>query len=345
MVAVILLVRVGRAGPKGAEQNPLAVDMIAVPRAINGEAITAATLSNSGLLALGTAGGHLVIVDSDLKPWRGWKRSLPTRDLGRSADPSGDQAIVALAFAPDEVAIAGVTNNRLIVWRVGDTGYSTMPVNGDVTAMALSTGGHFVAMAKFDIVVIDAARLRIMQELQQPTDVGGNGTYTAVAFTPDIKTLVAAADSTVDTWDLPSGKNARHLSCRCVAEHAAFSANGSLAVFGTGDAHALLWDVAAGGVAKEKTISTVKGDHVYGVATSLNGSLVAAGTASGALAVWDTDTDVIKARAQPSERPITEITSDRDGKMLLVGIQSEPYVRGSPDRLLVTVRDRSVMGR
>src|SRR5215471_12746765 len=227
MLAVIVLTNIACAGRREAKQKPLALHMVALPRAINGETITAATLSNSGLLAVGTTGGHLVIVDRDLKPWRGWKRSLPTRYSRGIADPSADREIVGLAFSPDEVAIASLTNERLIVWRVDDTGYSTMPVDGDVTAMALSPGGHFVAMAKFDISVIDAARLRIVQELQQPTDAGGNGTYEDLAFTPDLRNLVAAAESTVDTWDLESGKNVRHLTCRCVADQAAFSANGA----------------------------------------------------------------------------------------------------------------------
>jgi WD40 repeat protein len=119
----------------------------------------------------------------------------------------------------------------------------------------------------------------------------------------------------------------------------AFSADAALAVLGTAGGHALLWQLASGEVVGDKTIST-GGDHVYGTAVSLRGTLVAAGTSSGSVVVWDTGSGVIVARAHPSDEPITSITSSYDGQVLLVEGQKWQDVGSSYDLWLMTLTQR-----
>jgi WD40 repeat protein len=171
--------------------------------------------------------------------------------------------------------------------------------------------------------------------------VGGVGVYEDVAFAPDGGVVAAASLDSIDAWNIESGKRVRHWSCECGMDGVALSRDAALGVVGTADAHALLWEMASGKVVKDKTISTVEGDHVYGAAIGLKGALVAAGTANGSLVVWNTGTGVIIARANPSGRPITGVLSTDDGQVLLVEGQQADYVRGRHDHWLMRLTSGS----
>jgi WD40 repeat protein len=320
-------------GPALAEdakaRQPLGLQITAIPSSLKGEEITSAALSGSGLLALGTEAGDLSIVDRNLRPWRGgWERS---------ADSS---AILGIAFSQDEAAIAGVTRDTLFVWRLDDRTVFKIPVEVSPSAIALSPGGRLLAVTHFGVSVVDVSSQRLVREFEQDVDDGGSGVYEALAFTSDAGVVAAASSENIDAWDIESGERVQHWSCECDANGVAFSADAALAVVGTGDARALLWELASGEVVKDKTMSTLEGDHVYGTAVSLKGTLVAAGTAGGSVVVWHTGYGVIVARAEPSNRPIVGITSSDDGRMLLVEGQKAEYVRGTYDRWLITLTRR-----
>jgi WD40 repeat protein len=330
LMGAIVSANSGSAAAEDAKaRQPLGLQIIAIPSSIKGEEITSATLSGSGLLALGTAAGHLSIVDRNLRAWRGgWERR---------ADPS---AILGIAFSPDEAAIAAVTSDALVVWRLDDRTVVNIPVEVSPSAMALSPGGRWLAVTHSGVSVFDVSSQRLVREFEQDLDDGGAGDYEAVAFTPDAAVVAAASDENIDAWDIESGEKVQHWSCQCGASGVAFSADAALAVVGTTDAHALLWELASGQILKDKTMSTLEGDRVYGAAVSLKGTLVAAGTASGSVVVWDTGSGVIVARAEPSNQPISRITSSDDGQMLLVEGQKAEYVRGSYDRWIMTLTRR-----
>jgi WD40 repeat protein len=307
-------------------RQPFRIQNIEIPSSIRGEKVTSATLSGNGLLALGTAGGRVSIVDRNLRPWRGgWERSAAPSEISR------------LAFSYDGVALAAVTNEAVLVWRLDDQKVAKIPVKKSPSAMALSSGGRWLAVAHFDISVFDVLGQRLVHQFKQEDQEGGNDVYDALAFTPDAAIVVAASVSITDAWNVESGKKVQHWSCECDANGVAFSSDAALAALGTGDAHALLWDVASAKLLKDKTVSVVAGDHVYGTAVSLKGTLVFAGTASGSLVIWDTRSGVIVARAELSGQPLVQVKSSDDGQILLVERQKAEYVRGSYDRWLITL--------
>ncbi len=237
-----------------------------VPSSIKGEKITSATMSGSGLLAFGTATGRVSIFDRNLRAWRGgWRQS------------AGSSEIFGIAFSQDDAAIAAINSDEVTVWNFDNPTAVKIPVKGSVTAMALSPGGRWLAVAHFDVSVFDVSSQRLVREFEQQVADGGTGTYEDVAFTSDSMVVAAASFDNIDAWHIESGKKVQHWSCRCDADGVSFSADAKLAVVGTGDAHALLWKQRMGEAVKDKTISTIEGDHVYGAAVNLKGTLVAGG--------------------------------------------------------------------
>jgi len=332
LMGAIVSPKSGSAADATARQ-PLGLKIIAIPASIKGEEVTSATLSGSGLLALGTAAGHLSIVDRNLQAWRGgWERS------------AGSSAIDGLAFSQDEAAIAGVTGDALVVWRLDDQTAVKIPHKGSFPAIALSRGGRLVAVGDFGVSVFDVSSRRLVREWGQDPAPGGTDVYEDVAFAPDAGVVAAANLDSIDAWNIESGKRVRHWLGDGM-DGVTLSRDAALGVVGTEDAHVLLWELASGKVVKDKTMSTVEGDHVYGTAIGLKGALVAAGTASGSLVVWDTVTGVIVARANPSGRPITGVVSSDDGQVLLVEGQQADYVRGRHDLWLMRLTSGSLAGK
>jgi WD40 repeat protein len=216
-----------------------------------------------------------------------------------------------------------------------------IPIKGSISSIALSPGGRWLAVAEFDVSIFDVSGQRLVRKFEDMPDPGGSSAYEALAFTPDAAVVAAATlgvgddedkiPDKIDAWNIESGKRAWHWQCNCGADGLTFSRDAALVVVGTSDAHALLWDQASGNVLKDKTMSILDGDHVYGTAASLKGTLVTAGTASGSVVVWNTASGVIIARAQPTDQPIIGITSSDDGQTMLVEGQKAWHVGPDPD--------------
>jgi WD40 repeat protein len=309
---------------------PPSLQVLAIPSTLAGAKVTAAALRRDGLLALGTAQGRVVIVDRTLRGWRGgWERS------------AGPAAIAGLAFSPDGVAMAGVIAKSVLVWRLDDQTVATLPGSEEPpSAMALGPGGRRLAVANLEVSVLDVADQHLVRRFEQEMQDEGNDVYDALAFSPDGGIIAAAGVNTTDTWNLDTGRKLQHWSCQCDAAGVSFSRDATLAAVGTTEAHLLLWDVAAAKRVKEKTISALAGDHVYGTAINLKGTLVAAGTASGEVVVWDTTSGAIIGRTSLSGQPVSRITATDDGQLLLVEVQKLEYERWNYDRWLVTVPGR-----
>jgi WD40 repeat protein len=297
-----------------------------LPSSIGGEKITSAEISGSGLLAFGTKTGRVLIFDRTLHAWHGgWKQS------------AGSSEILGIAFSQDEAAIAALNSDEVTVWRFDDPTPVKVPVEGSVTAMALSSGGRLLALAHFDVSVIDVSSQRLVRQFEQQVAEGGSGTYEDVAFSSNSLVVAAASFDNIDQWHIESGKKVQHWECKCGADGVSLSANASLAAVGTTDAHALLWKQRIGEEVLDKTVSSVEGDHVYGIAVNPTGTLVAAGTASGSVVVWDVASDMIVARAAPTNQPIIRVTSSDDGQTLLVVGQKAESSQLDYDRWLVTL--------
>ena len=320
-----------------------------------GDTATAVALGRDGLLAMGTAGGRVRLVDRQLRP-------VPGREWIAKGFP-----VSKLAFSPDGSTLAGVTaQGHLWTWRfsAGDLRVMKKQLTGtdDVSAIALSSDGQRLVAVGFNVWVFDGRSGKLTATFEQPVPTsGGTGQYDAVAFTPDAAAVVAVGleqggsetaqddggeevqgKGGVDTWRLAGSATAppAQQSCQCAADGADVTDDGRLATFGTNDAHVVVWDAQQRRLIGDQTISSKPGDHVYGTAVSADGKRVAAGTASGELAFWDPAADRMLGRTRLSEEPITRVEMSDDGKLLLVEGQKANVLDapvGAGDRWLVTL--------
>lgn len=366
VVAVVVAVAVGVGGriwltrtPAGAHQErprpaPLQIHATGLPEAIQGETVTAVALGRDGLLAMGTAGGRVRLVDRQLRP-------VPGREWIAKGFP-----VSKLAFSADGSTLAGVTaQGHLWTWRfaAGELHVMKKQLTGtdDVSAIALSSDGQRLVAVGFNVWVFDGRSGKLTATFEQPVPSGGTGQYDAVAFTADTTAVVAAGidqggSETVqgDDGGEVQGKGGVHIwrlagsatapparqSCQCPADGAALTDDGRFATFGTSDAHVVVWDARQRRPLGEQTISAEPGDHVYGTAVSADGNRVAAGTANGKLALWDPAADRMLGRTRFSGEPITRVEMSDDGKLVLVEGQKANVLEapvGAGDRWLVTL--------
>jgi len=144
----------------------------------------------------------------------------------------------------------------------------------------------------------------------------------------------------VDVWDLTSGRLLHAFRCDCGADGVSLSHDGRLAVFGTNDAHVLVWNVTTERLLLDRTLSTVRGDHAYGSAARTDGAIVAAGTASGTVVLLDgrSGKTLNRLRLGRNPGPVVRLDLTDDGDDLLVEQQPNDsnYRRGRLDRWVVT---------
>jgi hypothetical protein len=365
-VAIVVAVAVGIGGrlwltrsTASAQQEqprpaPLQIRATGIPANIQGETVTAVALGRGGLLAIGTAGGRVRLVDRQL-------HLVPGREWIAKGFPMS-----LLAFSPDGSTVAGVTaRGDLWTWRhaTGEFHVMKKKLSGtdDVSAIALSSDGQRLAAVGFNVWVFDGRSGKLTATFEQPVLSGGTGQYNGVAFTADATAVVAVGldqggSETVQNDDGAEiqGKGGIHVwtlassgtpsparqSCQCPADGAAVTNDGRLATFGTSDAHVVVWDARQGRLIGEQTISAESGDHVYGTAASADGNRVAAGTASGELGFWDPAADHMLGRTRFSGEPITRVEVSDGGKLVLVEGQKADVLNspvGARDRWLVTL--------
>ena len=155
----------------------------------------------------------------------------------------GSSAISHLAFSSDGAALAAVTKEALLVWRLDAQEVSAIPIRGSPSAIALSSGGRWLAAANFDILIFDVACKRLASKLEQEMLEGGRGEYEAIAFHTrrrDYRGCKRGHYRGVERRD--TRERVRPLwSCECDADGAGLSSDAALVAFGTNDAHVLLW--------------------------------------------------------------------------------------------------------
>lgn len=107
---------------------------------------------------------------------------------------------------------------------------------------------------------------------------------TSIAFSPDGRTLAAAAGDAVRLWDLASGTEVRRLRVPSVSVHSlAMSPGGQTLAAGYLDHAVRLWDLAGGGVRRLEGHETVVG----ALAFSPDGEILASGSQGSTLRLWD----------------------------------------------------------
>jgi WD40 repeat protein len=177
--------------------------------------------------------------------------------------PSGhDRFILALAFAPDGRMLASVgTDTTVRLWEVvRGTERATLSEHATaVSAVAFAPDGRTLATGdRAGIVKLwDVATVAERLAVTAAAPSGGSlestpqrgvkfvEEVTALAFTPDGRTLAVAADQTVQLWDVATGSCvARLAGHEAKVQCLACSPDGKLLASGGHDRAVRLWDVA-----------------------------------------------------------------------------------------------------
>ena len=260
---VFFAVRDGDSYDEGASEERVTVEVRPLPSSVGGARVTAADIAPRGTVALGTASGELWFQD------RGG--GAPERRATRVGDGS---PIARVAFSAGGTALGALTRNGwLWVWEVGTAIAATsrlhpsvldemdaIVADPDTTPIAVSPDGGYVATAAFNVVLfdLDERRHRVFVQELDPESYGGEfrtgAPFDALAVTGT--EVVAANVSGIDTWRTGGGRARPVFKCGCDPNGASVGANGEVVTYGTGDGHAMLFDVGAQEELSDKTIST-----------------------------------------------------------------------------------------
>jgi hypothetical protein len=109
-------------------------------------------------------------------------------------------------------------------------------------ATATSPDGKLEATAEDKSIVLTDVTGKVLNKLQ-----GHTGKVTALAFSPDGKTLASgSADQSVRLWDVATGKETRRLQGKDVIASLSYSADGRTLTAKEGEKGKRVWDVATG---------------------------------------------------------------------------------------------------
>jgi WD40 repeat protein len=145
---------------------------------------------------------------------------------------------------------------------------------------------------------------------------GLTGAATAMALSPDKKTLaVAAAEGPIQVFDLASGQIAKTLAGHMgPVTGLRFQSNGARLASSGADKTLRVWDMASG-----QPVARIEGSLVSpieSVALHPSGNQAASGAADGQIATWKLDVPAPRALGAADEAAATVATVSRDGRWL-----------------------------
>ncbi|HKB42046.1 MAG TPA: sigma-70 family RNA polymerase sigma factor, partial [Gemmataceae bacterium] len=205
-----------------------------------------------------------------------------------------------------------------------------------VRAFALSPNGKILAageMSDHAITLWDAETGKQMRRLE-----GHTGEVSALAFTPDGKTLASGAwDHTIRLWDVAKGTTRRRLlhpgADRSLVSRLAFSPDGKTLVSRSHNKMVCVWQVATG-----KVLHRI--DVGYGISRALalspDGKTIAAAMGDwkkGEVRLWTTDTGQEVHRLANLGIMATSVAFSPDGKTLAAGFDSA--LRNQPGNIVL----------
>jgi len=225
--------------------------------------------------------------------------------------------IFALAFSPNGAHLAsGSEDGTVRIWDA-QTHPEHRQLSGmtrEIAGVAFSPDGRMLAATDGDVKVWETASGRLLYPLpRQPDPV------TRVTFSPDGRHLVTAAGWTVKFWNAASGKELKTFDQN--SSEPVFSPDGNrLATVGweTNEAKehratVLVWDVQTG-----KKLYTLRGhgEHLFCLAFSPDGQLLASAGDDHQIKLWDVATGQ-EVRAIPvATQDIFTVSFSPDGKRI-----------------------------
>jgi WD40 repeat protein len=161
-----------------------------------------------------------------------------------------------------------------------------------------------------------AAITGFAQKPELVVQTGHSSLVTAVAFSPDGKTLATGSlDETIKLWDTATGSEFRTFRAGLVIA-VAFSVDGKTLASGGGDKSVTLWEVSTG--AKLRTFAG-HSSHVFSVAFSPDGKTLASCGADGTVKRWDISTGAELQTLAGHTTSVSSVAFSLDGKILAGG--------------------------
>ncbi|HZU34961.1 MAG TPA: c-type cytochrome domain-containing protein, partial [Gemmataceae bacterium] len=233
-------------------------------------------------------------------------------------------AIAALAYRPDGKLLAAGDYREvaLIDVDLGDVVGRLSGLAGEVTALAFSMDGHWLAVASGESGRAGEVWLYAVtggQPATQPTHVlhAHKDEVLGLAFRPDGKVLATCGyDRLVKLWDAATGRELRTLKDHSDAVYGvAFSPDGKLLASGSADRAVKVWEADTGRRLYTLGQST---DWVYTVAWSPDGRHLAAAGVDRSIRIWrvSESSGHLVSATFAHEKPVIRLIYSTDGRTL-----------------------------
>ncbi len=229
----------------------------------------------------------------------------------------------AIAFATDGKTLFVGGYKEVVLWDLSEAKmsgrWSMDKLDGNITAMAVSPNGTFVAISignpqkPATVAILDAKTGKVLQQFTEPKDL-----VYSLAISPDGKWLAAAcSDKLVYVWNLSEGKLASTLK-----EHGdwalgvAFNANGNFLATSSIDRIVRIWEVGSWKVIRKMEHP----EPTYRLAFQPNGNLLAVamgGESSKGVWIWNAENGQKVRTLGGVKEPVLDVAWSADGKWVI----------------------------